>query len=228
MKICVFSDIHGNWPAFRVAHDMIISEKADLNIFLGDLWGYYFDHQKVYEGILSLPNLVALQGNHDQIFLKVAQGDENLRRDYLIKYGRSLEHFLEKDNHELCLWLSTLPGYCSFPNLGLVGYHGSPWSPSEGYVYPDTPLEKFLDYPDSLFILGHTHYPMERKINNKLIVNPGSLGQPRQGGWPTYATINYPSEKVIFKEVPYDKSELVKQIDKLDVNNQYLRKVLFR
>lgn len=228
MKICVFSDIHGNGPAFCVAYGMIISEKADLNIFLGDLCGYYFDQQQIYERILSLPNLVALKGNHDQLFLKVVQGDEDLRRDYLRKYGNSLEYLLRDDKSELCRWLSALPESYSSPTLGLSCYHGSPWNPMEGYVYPDSPLEKFLDYPASLFVLGHTHYPMVRTINNKLIVNPGSLGQPRHGGWPTYAVINYPSEKVIFREVSYDKSELVRQIDKLDVSNQYLRKILFR
>lgn len=228
MIICLFSDIHGNGPAFRVAYDMIVSEKADINIFLGDLCGYYFDQQQIYEMILSLPRLIALQGNHDQIFLRVIQGDENLRRDYLRQYGSSLEHLLKDDNPKLRLWLSALPELYSFPTLGLTCYHGSPWNPLDGYVYPDSPLDIFFDYPSSLFFLGHTHYPMVRSIDDKLIVNPGSLGQPRNGGWPTYAVISYPSKKVIFREVPYDKSELIAHIDKLDINNQYLKKILFR
>ena len=228
MKICVFSDIHGNGPAFRVAYDMILSEKADLNIFLGDLCGYYFDQKQIYEMILLLPRLIALQGNHDQIFLKIVQGDENLCRDYSMKYGKSLEYLLKEDKPELYLWLSTLPQSYSSPILDLSCYHGSPWNPMEGYVYPDSSLEKFLDYPDSLFVLGHTHYPMARKINNKLIVNPGSLGQPRNGGWPTYAIIDYSSKEVIFREIFYDKTDLIRQIDKFDINNQYLRKILFR
>jgi len=228
MKICVFSDIHGNGPAFRIAYDMIISEKADLNIFLGDLCGYYFEQQQIYEKILSLPHLIALQGNHDQIFLKIVQGDEDLRKDYLREYGSSLEHLLENDNQELRRWLSTLPETYSFPALDLNCYHGSPWNPMEGYVYPDSSLEKFLNYTSSLFILGHTHYPMTRKINNTLIVNPGSLGQPRNGGLPTYAIIDCSSKKVIFREISYDKTDLIRQIDKLDGNNEYLKNILYR
>lgn len=228
MKICVFADIHGNGPAFHVAYDMIISEKADLNIFLGDLCGYYFDQKQIYEMILSLPHLVALQGNHDQIFLKVVQGDDGLRSDYLRKYGSSLEYLLEDDDPDLRQWLSALPESYSSETLGLACYHGSPWNPMEGYVYPDSTIEKFLDHSASFFFLGHTHYPMVKTINNKLIVNPGSLGQPRHGGWPTYAVINFQSEKVIFREVSYDKSELVRQINKLDISNQYLKKILFR
>ena len=228
MRICVFADIHGNGPAFRVAYDMIISEKADFNVFLGDLCGYYFDQQQIYEMILSLPNLIALQGNHDQIFLKVVQGNEALRRDYLRKYGSSIEYLLGDDNPELRLWLSTLPESYSITTLGLTCHHGSPWDYLDGYVYPDSPLEKFLDYPRSLFVLGHTHYPMVRTIDDKLIVNPGSLGQPRNGGLPTYAIIDCPSKKVIFREIFYDKTDLIRQIDKLDGNNEYLKKILYR
>ena len=47
MRICVFADIHGNGPAFRIAYDMILSEKAAINIFLGDLCGYYFDQKEI-------------------------------------------------------------------------------------------------------------------------------------------------------------------------------------
>jgi len=228
MKICVFSDIHGNGPAFRNAFKMIIKEGADLNVFLGDLCGYYYDQGQIYKMLLSVPNLISLQGNHDWIFSKIVKGDEDLRKDYLRKYGCSLEYLLGENNQELIRWISDLPESYIDDDSGLAFYHGSPWDFLDGYVYPDSPLEKFLDYPSSLFVLGHTHCPMVMTINDKLIVNPGSLGQPRNGGWPTYAVIDYPSNKVIFREVAYDKSELADQIDKLDANNEYLKKVIFR
>ncbi len=228
MNICVFSDIHGNGPAFSVAYDMILSEKADLNVFLGDLCGYYFDQKEIFLMLKTIPNLIALKGNHDEFFLRIINKNEELRQAYIKRYGNSMEKLLGEDVEELNQWLSGLPESYIHTDSGFAFYHGSPWSPLDGYVYPDSSLEEFLDYPSSLFVLGHTHYPMARTINDKLIVNPGSLGQPRHGRWPTYAVINYPSEKVIFREVFYDKSELVREIDKLDVNNQYLREVLFR
>lgn len=228
MRVCVFADIHGNGPAFRVAYDMILSEKADINIFLGDLCGYYFDQKEIFLMLQTIPNLIALKGNHDKIFLRIINKDEELRQAYIKKYGNSMENLLGQETSELNQWLSGLPELYIHANSGLAFYHGSPWDYLDGYVYPDSPLKQFLDHPASLFVLGHTHYPMVRKIDDKLIVNPGSLGQPRHGGWPTYAIINYPSEKVIFRKVFYDKSELVRQIDKLDVNNESLRKILFR
>jgi len=229
MKICVFSDIHGNGPAFRVAYDMIISEKADLNIFLGDLCGYYFDQKEIFFMLQTIPNLIALKGNHDLIFLNIIiKKDEELRNAYLKKYGNSMENLLGQYTEEFIQWLSGLPESYIHANSGLAFYHGSPWDSLDGYVYPDSPLEKFLDYPYSLIVLGHTHYSMARTIKDKLIVNPGSLGQPRNGGLPTYAVIDCSSKKVIFREISYDKTKLIKQVDELDGNNEYLKKILYR
>ena len=227
MRICIFSDIHGNGPAFCVAHEMIVSEKADINLFLGDLCGYYFDQKEIFFMLQTIPNLITIKGNHDSIFLRIINKDEELRQAYIKQYGNSMENLLCEDVHELIQWLLDLPESYSCDSLGLAGYHGSPWSNLEGYVYPDSSLDKFNDYPASIFILGHTHYPMVRTIKDKLIVNPGSLGQPRNGGWPTYAVIDYPSKHVTFKEVPYNKAELLRRIDELDSNNKYLKNILY-
>jgi putative phosphoesterase len=61
--------------------------------------------------------------------------------------------------------------------------HGSPWDLNE-YIYPDLSsktIQKLLLYPYNLIITGHTHYPMLKKIDGINIVNPGSVGQPRNG-----------------------------------------------
>jgi diadenosine tetraphosphatase ApaH/serine/threonine PP2A family protein phosphatase len=96
----------------------------------------------------------------------------------------------------------------------------------DGYVYPDSPIEEFLRYSPGCFFLGHTHYPMKRSIKEKYIVNPGSLGQARNGGWPTYAVVDYYSKEVSIKEVVYDKSGLLKQINEAGDNTRYLKDIL--
>jgi len=226
MKICIFADIHGNGPAFKSAYEMITKEDADLNIFLGDICGYYFDQQQIYEMLSSLPNLIAIKGNHDQMFLELLWGDDTSRKDYRIKYGNSIERLIADGSSDLREWLLKLPESYYSPKLGLGCYHASPWGSMEGYVYPDSSLKKFLDYEPTIFILGHTHYPMVRTISDKLIVNPGSLGQPRNSALPTYAIIDFPSKKVTFREVSYDNAELIKQIDKFGSNKEYLKNFL--
>ncbi len=228
MKICIFSDIHGNGPAFNAAYGMITSEKADINIFLGDLCGYYYDQMEILDRLTAIPKLSAVKGNHDHIFLGIISGDSELGVTYMKKYGCSMENLLNNDTTGLVRWLSGLPESCAVADTAMSCYHGSPWDLMEGYVYPDSRLDRFLDYPELYFLLGHTHYPMVRRIGDKFIINPGSLGQPRNGGWPTYAVLDYHSMKVSIKEVIYDKSELLRRIEKVGGDNAYLKSILGR
>jgi predicted phosphodiesterase len=89
-------------------------------------------------------------------------------------------------------------------------------------------LEKFEIHAASVFILGNTHYPMHRTVGEKIIVNPGSLGQPRHGGWPSYAVLDLPSGNVVFKEIRYDMASLYSQIEEEMETNLYLKEVLCR
>lgn len=62
--------------------------------------------------------------------------------------------------------------------------HGSPVS-MYNYIKPDTPvneIEKMIEGIDSDFLfIGHSHIPFVRKVKNTTIINPGSVGQPRDG-----------------------------------------------
>jgi len=228
MKVCVFSDIHGNGPAFNAALCGIISEKADINVFLGDLCGYYYDQLEIFLLLQTIPNLIALKGNHDSLFLDIYHGDNNARRNYLRRYGKSMEQLLMSECYELAAWLSNLPDSLILNNESVHLCHGSPWSPADGYIYPDTTLDRFESEDASVFLLGHTHYPMHRKTGRKIIINPGSLGQPRHGGWPTYALVELPLGSVEFREVRYNIDPLYCQIDEVMENNPYLKEVLRR
>jgi putative phosphoesterase len=229
MKICIFSDIHGNGPAFDAAIGGILSEQADINVFLGDLCGYYYDQIEILHRLRLIPSLVSLKGNHDSLFIDIYNGDENVRQNYLSRYGKSMEKLLQSECHELATWLSNMTDSVIWEDYGGVHLcHGSPWAPKDGYVYPDTPLDQFESHASSVFILGNTHYPMHRKVGKKIIINPGSLGQPRHGGWPSYAVVDLPSGSVVFREVQYDMSPLYCQIEDTMERNLYLKEVLCR
>jgi len=228
MKICVFSDIHGNGPAFFAALGDILSEKADVHVFLGDLCGYYYDQLSIYSRLRDIPDLVSLKGNHDELFLRIYGGDEDVRQDYRHRYGNSMERLLQADCREMADWLAGLPVSLAWDDLGTLFCHGSPGEPLAGYIYPDTPLEALAEEAASTIVLGNTHYPMHRKIAGKAIVNPGSLGQPRHGGWSSYAVLDLAVGEVAFREVRYDLSPLYAQIDDFRENNSYLKRVLSR
>jgi putative phosphoesterase len=228
LKICVFSDIHGNGAAFESAYKMILSEHAEFNIFLGDLCGYYYDQNKIFDMLMTIPNLIAVLGNHDSMFLSIIEGDNELRKTYIEKYGHSMEFLFRSNFSDIKEWLSKLTETYTFHDASFACYHGSPEDTLNGYVYPDSSLDDFIGYPAKFFLLGHTHYPMKRKILGKLIVNPGSLGQPRHGGLPTYAVLSPFSGEVSLKEVTYDNSSLLKQIHEAGDYDLYLREILDR
>lgn len=228
MKLCVFSDIHGNGLAFDAAYPRILAEGADVNIFLGDLCGYYFDEVEIFEKLVKIPRLIALGGNHDTMFLCAARGDAKVREFYSKKYGSSLERFLKKDCQPLVSWLNERPDSYVSAEMALACYHGGPDQPLDEYIYPDADLKKFLRLPFSNFFLGHTHHPMKRFWENKMIVNPGSLGQPRQGGWPSYAVVDLAQRSVDFKEIHYDIQALIREIDAVGDKTAYLKEVLKR
>ena len=228
MKLCVFSDIHGNLHAFQAAYPMILAEAADINIFLGDLCGYYYDQLEIFPKLLSIPNLVAILGNHDRLFRLILRGDKRLQGKYQRRYGSSMDALISSNHRVLSNWLQTLPVTYGNDDERIACYHGSPMKPLDGYVYPDSPLDFIRHLPESILLLGHTHYKMHRNSDDKLIINPGSLGQPRDGGWPTYAVIDTATRKVSFREVTYDLKGLTTEIIKHRETNKYLMKVLTR
>jgi putative phosphoesterase len=228
MKICIFSDIHGNGSAFLSAYHKILSENADVNIFLGDLCGYYYDQIEIFRVIMKTPNLICIRGNHDQVFIRIASGDDNLRKRYLKQYGHSMENLLKKENSQLLSWLASLPCSYSSSDKKFSCFHGSPDNFLEGYVYPDHALDCYNDMQERFVFLGHTHYKMHRTCCGVHFINPGSLGQPRGGGWPTYAMVDSDTFEVFFREVIYAKNALKSKISEMGDDNMYLNKVLCR
>jgi putative phosphoesterase len=228
MKICVFSDIHGNLEAFNAARVLIAKESADMNIFLGDLCGYYFDELAVWQKLIKIPNLTVLRGNHDDIFLRAANGDKAELEKYSAKYGPALKLFLKKNYNEMAVWLDKLPLSWECSESSCSGYHGSPWDPLNEYIYPDAPLERFRDIKEGLVFLGHTHYSMDKSNGKVRIINPGSIGQPRDGHWPSFTVVDTVNMKACQREIRYDKDAFIRKVRKMAPHEEYLHDVIGR
>ena len=63
-----------------------------------------------------------------------------------------------------------------------------------------------------MVILGHTHHKMVRKIGNTLVINPGSIGQQRDGKGCTALLFNSEFFDFQFIEIAYDKTHLINDI----------------
>ena len=129
-------------------------------------------------------------------------------------------------------WLLNLPesteislGDCSF-YLG----HGSLDSVDE-YLYPDADIVKLRENYSSkkVTVFGHTHYPFIHSIDDKYLVNPGSVGQPRDiGGLACYAVLDLSNMAFIFKRKSFDIEQIIKAAKKTNPDLEYLWKIMSR
>ncbi len=192
MRVLVISDIHANQTALEaVLND---AGKVDETWCLGDLVGYGPDPNAVVERIREIPSLVCLLGNHDVAVIgkmpfETFNGDAR----------RSLERHekvLTSSNRE---FLRSLPQYTKVRGEATIA-HGSPRDPLWEYILNTLSARLNFDYFDTPWcFVGHSHIQSMFQFNGdndrvtsetvkpgvviqlhpKLILNPGSVGQPR-------------------------------------------------
>lgn len=172
MKIALISDIHGNLAAFRAVWGKI--KNYPLILFAGDFTGYYPDINPIINQ-LKIHKVKSILGNHDR-YLIAGRLPENIDPSVVAPFRENRRDIFPKSLDIL----KKLPPNERLEIDGLkIGlFHGSPFNDDE-YIFPDSPLDRFQTLDFDLLIMGHTHWPMIKKANRMLIINPGSVGQPR-------------------------------------------------
>ncbi len=174
---------------------------------LGDLVGYGPEPNSVVEKLRGLKPTVILAGNHDHA---VVTGDSSGFVDYAAKAIEWTRLQLTKKNLE---YLATLKTSATRPVEGrsIALFHGSPRDPLNEYVFPGTPpsvLRELLKLSGgSVLLQGHTHVPMFFTSGSSILLNPGSVGQPRDGDpRASYMILDLEPSRVVHKirRVQYD------------------------
>jgi len=203
MRIAFISDIHSNLEALQAVLDDIKKERVKHIYCLGDIVGYGANPNEVIE-LLKKLNIPSVQGNHD--FAVPDLKDFNKFNQYAQVALKFTQKVLKTENKE---FLKNLPETNTLTTVGLTFFfaHGSPDDPHWEYIFPTTPevrLKKFLEKYD-VVVLGHTHIPFYKKFGRKLIMNPGSVGQPRDGiPEASYAIIDTEIMQIVNNRVEYD------------------------
>lgn len=218
MKILLLADIHANWPALAA-----IDESFDVCLFAGDAVDYATDPVQCIEW-LQKNATHWVRGNHDH---SVAQRVTVRPGGTFRKMAAAMRghHFdVLQDSH--LTWLAEMPvtQYLTLGNHSFLMVHGTPRDPMDEYVanIKDEWASR-LDHVDVDFVcVGHTHVPMDLQIDNTRVINPGSVGQPRDGdSRASYAVIE--NGVVELKRVEYDIDQTIDSMRRAGIEEQVIR-----
>lgn len=229
MRLAILADIHGNSDAFEAVIKQIELDQIEKFIIAGDLVGYYYNVKKVLQELEKF-DYIFVKGNHEEI-LGEALLDNKVMDKLTSKYGSSYSALSSELKQAQIEFLTSAPSSveCYFGSNSYLVAHGSPWDLYQ-YIYPDSSNEiwdKFLDYPQDIFILGNTHHQMIKRYKGKTIINPGSVGQSRTNmGHAQWAEIDIENLNITFRSTKYDTTELLSMCRKLDSDNALLTKYL--
>jgi predicted phosphodiesterase len=230
MRILVLSDIHANLTALET----VLSDAGpvDATWCLGDVIGYGPDPNECVARIRMLPNLVCLLGNHDAAALSripVETFNQDARR--------SIEWMQNVLTNESYTYMARLPERVAIGQVTLV--HGSPRNPVWEYILDlHNAMQNMEHFDTQICMVGHTHLPIAYiaingsrelrwtvppegeciEIQSRAILNPGSVGQPRDHDPRASYAIFYPEKNGWeIHRVEYDIRSVQKRIRAADL-----------
>lgn len=231
MKLAILGDIHGNAHALDVVLKAAKKMQVDYLLVNGDLVGYYFMADEVLK-LLEPWQKYIVRGNHEDMLIK-ARKDVNALPYIEKRYGSAIEETLRTLGEEQLDMLCELkhPLDLEMDGLKILLCHGTPWD-NDVYVYPDAEqalLEKCALPEYDIVIMGHTHYPMIKKVANTQLVNPGSVGQPRnRKPGAHWALLDTDTKEITLHNEAYDASSLIADVKLRHPELPYLAEVLTR
>ncbi|GAB7008563.1 metallophosphoesterase family protein [Halorubrum trueperi] len=198
MKVGLISDVHANLSALEaVLNDM---PAVDRIVCAGDVIGYNPWPGECVERVRDVAS-ATVRGNHD----RMVETPERYRANRMAEAG--LEHAKASLSDDQLGWLRRLPRSAEIAGGRYLLVHSHPAPEREdAYVRPEefSTLDRYMDEYDGI-VLGHTHVQGARSVGDGEVVNPGSVGQPRDGDPDAaYAVLDTATGAVDLRRVGYD------------------------
>lgn len=207
MKFALISDVHANIIALQAVLKDIDGREVDAILSAGDVVGYY-PYPVETIALFRERRIISIQGNHDRAVLNA--GDINFNPMARSAVTWTADHIDDRSRE----FLRGLPRHLSIELDGVrvSMYHGAPFD-DDYYLFEDEADESLLAMANcDLLVLGHTHVPFIRRHPGGIILNPGSVGQPRDGDPdPSYAIYDTVRRRAMYLRVPYDVTEVVER-----------------
>lgn len=242
MRYLIISDIHANLAAFEAVLDS--AGDFDKIWCLGDLVGYGPDPNECIEKLSELDH-VCVAGNHDWAVLgRLDLEDFNPDAQEASRWTRGQ---LTSDNYT---YLESLPTILIEEGFTLV--HGSPRQPVWEYVlYPSVAQPNFNHFGTQFCFIGHTHVPVTFRLvllefgefceliqpsldgpsplgEHRIITNPGSVGQPRDGDRrASYAILDVEHLTIEYRRIPYPIEKTQQRMEKENLPARLISRLSF-
>jgi diadenosine tetraphosphatase ApaH/serine/threonine PP2A family protein phosphatase len=225
MKLGLISDIHGNLEALTAVLAWLRGHGASYFACCGDVVGYGPDPAACIETLREL-RCPTVAGNHDHgVIGRADTGSFNAAAAEAVLWSR------DRVKGDSRVYLEDLPLTAQVGPMLLV--HASPSAPTQWeYVFTVREAEEEMrSYPDSVCVVGHSHYPfaverlpgeparlvresnLELRPEAKYFINAGSTGQPRDGDPRACCLLfDYRSRTLAFHRVTYDVAAVQRKI----------------
>jgi putative phosphoesterase len=170
MRLGIISDIHGN----RIALDAVLDDLPPVDglVCAGDVVGYNPWPADCVATVRER-EVPTVMGNHDRAVVR----ETGFRFNAMAAAG--VEHARERLEQDALSWLADLPPERTAADGRVKLVHGHPDDPDR-YTYPEEFTASMLGDEDVL-VTGHTHVQGHRVFEDGVVMNPGSVGQPRDG-----------------------------------------------
>ena len=232
MRYLVLTDIHANLEALDACLADALVQGYDATLVLGDLVGYGPDPNVVVDRVQELTPLAIVRGNHDKVAcgLEQAEGFNSVAKS-AAKWTLDILKPAHRD------WLCALPEGPTEVDEVVEICHGSPFD-EDAYIFDELDAVRALKVATRpLCLFGHTHYPVTFELSDesfdsvgssaapemhvrmrdgcKYLLNPGSVGQPRDGDpRAAYAIVDTRHRRVELFRLPYPVEETQAKIIK--------------
>lgn len=228
MRLGLISDVHANLPALEaVLEDM---PEIDRLYHCGDVVGYNPYPGEVLEVFDDL-DLISIQGNHDRKISGDVDtfGEEPIPEEYsddgggpddpgeiALRAGRWTR--LQLVESELAT-LESLATELVVADSQVQLVHGAPGD-QDARVYPADYGSGMLDAAPVL-VHGHTHFQHAERVDKGMIINPGSVGQPRDDDpRAAYALLDTETLDVDLRRVEYPIEDVCERIRETELPSQ--------
>jgi putative phosphoesterase len=215
MRVLIIADVHGNWEALQA----VLTEPHDVLLFLGDAVDFGPAPGPCLEALRARVTY-GVRGNHDHgtAFGVSCRSYGAWQAWDEATHAHTLR--LVEEQHRDFLRALPLQQRVEIEGTSFHLTHAAPSDPLYRYLpadAPDATLAREAGLVDaSILLVGHTHVPMIRQAGHRLVVNPGSVGMPRDGGAGARYAI-WEDGRVDLRQTPYDVEATVRSLRDLDL-----------